>query len=240
MSEPTDFDGPPSAELAALLDTLAQPPRADELVDEPKVVASMQSVIAAAGTTRGAPMTPTQKRVRIAAIAAAGLVVVGGAAAAGPGGFDPVDRPPTIDPPPASVPPVELPEAARGAPHQTSPTTAPTAVAPADIVCAEGNHGKTVSSVAQATPPGPEHGTAVAAAAQSDCGKTLSPDDPAETSAGGERGRPEDPGPPADSPANTAPGRPEDPGPPADSPANTAPGRPEDPGPPANTAGQAD
>ena len=161
MSEPTDFDGPPSPELAALLDTLAQLPRADELVDETKVVASMQSVIAAAGTTRGASMTPTQKRVRIAAIAAAGLIVVGGAAAAGPGGFNPVDRPPTIDPPPASVPPVELPEAAQARLQQTSttplapttsPTTAPTTTtlettasgttgAAGEIVCAAGSHG---------------------------------------------------------------------------------------------------
>ena len=101
MSEPTDSDSLPSPELAALLDALAEAPRADELVDEASVVASMQSVIAPAGTTRGASMSPAQKRVRIAAIAAAGLVAVGGAAAAGPGGFDPVDRPPSIDAPPA-------------------------------------------------------------------------------------------------------------------------------------------
>jgi hypothetical protein len=39
------------------------------------------------------------------------------------------------------------------------------------VECADGNHGKTVSSVAKATPPGPGHGAAVSAAAQSDCGK---------------------------------------------------------------------
>ncbi|NNE11118.1 MAG: hypothetical protein HKN41_02610 [Ilumatobacter sp.] len=40
-----------------------------------------------------------------------------------------------------------------------------------DVVCAEGNHGATVSSVAKQAEPGPEHGEAVRAAAQSDCGK---------------------------------------------------------------------
>ena len=41
------------------------------------------------------------------------------------------------------------------------------------IVCADGNHGMTVSSVAHATPPGPGHGEAVSAAAHSDFGKRL-------------------------------------------------------------------
>ena len=38
--------------------------------------------------------------------------------------------------------------------------------------CAEGNHGKTVSSVAKSVEPGPEHGAAVAEAAHSTCGKS--------------------------------------------------------------------
>ena len=37
--------------------------------------------------------------------------------------------------------------------------------------CAEGNHGKTVSSVAHETEPGPDHGATVSEAAKSSCGK---------------------------------------------------------------------
>lgn len=40
-----------------------------------------------------------------------------------------------------------------------------------ETTCAAGNHGKTVSSVAQATPSGPGKGQIVSAAAQSSCGK---------------------------------------------------------------------
>ena len=42
---------------------------------------------------------------------------------------------------------------------------------PPDVV----NHGDYVSRVARDTPPGPDHGTIVAAAAQSDCGKPTAP-----------------------------------------------------------------
>ena len=42
--------------------------------------------------------------------------------------------------------------------------------------CAEGNHGKTVSSVAHAVEPGPGHGAAVSEAAHSSCGKQNSDD----------------------------------------------------------------
>ena len=41
-----------------------------------------------------------------------------------------------------------------------------------ETLCAEGNHGRTVSSVAQATEPGPGHGAVVSEAAHSSCGKT--------------------------------------------------------------------
>ena len=258
MSDPIDSDSPVSAELAELLDALAQPPRADELVDEASTVASMQSVIAPAGPTPGASMTPTQRRLRVAALAAAGIAAIGGVTAAAPGGFDPSDRPPSFDAPPASVPPVQLPPTA-ARPQQTS-TTAPTATSaptttmpattvppstgvttttaptttsavPGAIVCAEGPHGETVSSVAQATPPGPEHGPTVVIAAQSDCGKSATVEEPADLGAAGAAGESSEPGPPTDSPANTAPGRsgdrglPADPGPPAGSPSASAPGR---------------
>jgi hypothetical protein len=60
----------------------------------------------------------------------------------------------------------------------TTPAGGTTAPAATDttIVCADGNHGMTVSSVAHATPPGPGHGAAVSAAAQSDCGKGTTTD----------------------------------------------------------------
>jgi len=52
---------------------------------------------------------------------------------------------------------------------------------PADVT----NHGQYVSGVAHSTPPGPDHGQVVSAAAQSDCGKsgsTTSETDPPKTS----------------------------------------------------------
>ena len=90
-------------------------------------------------------------------------------------------------------------------------TTVADESAPADgteVVCADGNHGMTVSSVAHATPPGPGHGAAVSAAAQSDCGKdsattdttmpgseTTAPDDHGSNGDGNGNGnKPADPG----------------------------------------------
>ncbi len=98
-----------------------------------------------------------------------------------------------------------------------------------EIVCAEGNHGQTVSSVAQATESGPGKGQVVSQAAQSDCGKTdvsedggVQPDDPGSSNG---NGQPDDPGNPnATTPADTHPtptpppnpgngnGQPDDPG----------------------------
>ncbi len=67
-----------------------------------------------------------------------------------------------------------------------------------EIICAEGNHGQTVSSVAHATEPGPDKGQIVSQAAQSDCGKTNVSED------GGVQ--PDDPGNPnATTPADTRP-----------------------------------
>jgi multidrug efflux pump subunit AcrB len=60
-----------------------------------------------------------------------------------------------------------------------------------ETMCAEGNHGETVSSVAQATEPGPDHGPTVRDAAQSSCGKdaagdeTLAADDADDDGEGG-------------------------------------------------------
>ncbi|HUF97613.1 MAG TPA: hypothetical protein VMM60_05735 [Ilumatobacter sp.] len=97
-----------------------------------------------------------------------------------------------------------------------------------NVECAEGNHGKTVSSVAEA-------GGDTNAAAQSDCGMPVtSKGRNGNGNAGTNNGNP-DPGPPAGTPGNPDPGQPEstpndpDPGPPA-----STPGDPE-PGPPAGT-----
>jgi hypothetical protein len=46
-----------------------------------------------------------------------------------------------------------------------------------ETLCAEGNHGATVSSIAKATPPGPGHGDEVSIAAHSSCGKNTTTDD---------------------------------------------------------------
>ncbi len=88
-----------------------------------------------------------------------------------------------------------------------------------DVVCAEGNHGQTVTSVAEATESGPGKGQIVSAAAQSDCGKNV--DD--EADGGNGNGQPEEPGKPnVTTPADTRP----TPTPPTD------PGKPNDPGQP--------
>ncbi|NNE10978.1 MAG: hypothetical protein HKN41_01895, partial [Ilumatobacter sp.] len=119
---------------------------------------------------------------------------VGGLVAAGPGIFLPAaDRPelveiiePTIDDEPIVVPAPETSELEgsqlvgdrlvvgplpgsgdEGAGDDSDSADSEST----DVVCAEGNHGATVSSVARQTEPGPEHGEAVSAAAQSDCGK---------------------------------------------------------------------
>jgi hypothetical protein len=128
-----------------------------------------------------------------------------------------------------------------------------------EVICAEGNHGQTVSSVAQATESGPGKGQVVSQAAQSDCGKTdvsddgsVQPDDPGD---GNGNGQPEDPGNPnATTPADTRPtptpptnpgngngnGQPEDPGNPnATTPADTRP-TPTPPTNPGNGNGQPD
>ena len=105
MNEPTDHE--PSQELSEVLAALDQAPRSAELDGLADAVASMQSALVPAGTTEGATLNPFRKSARVAVLAAAGILVVGGAAAAAR--YEPTDRPPTIDTPPSSLPPVELP-----------------------------------------------------------------------------------------------------------------------------------
>jgi hypothetical protein len=73
--------------------------------------------------------------------------------------------------------------------------------------CAEGNHGRTVSSVAISVEPGPDHGAAVSEAAHSSCGKTPKADDESdESDEADEGGKPDDAGRPDHA------GKPDDPG----------------------------
>ncbi len=90
------------------------------------------------------------------------------------------------------------------------------------VVCAEGDHGQTVTSVVEGTESGPGKGQIVSEAAQSDCGKNVDVDDEADNGNG--NGQPEEPGKPnVTTPADTRP----TPTPPTD------PGKPTDPGQPA-------
>jgi hypothetical protein len=66
----------------------------------------------------------------------------------------------------------------------TAPDVTPTASSSPVTCDSAKNHGEYVSSVAHATPPGPGHGKAVSAAAQSSCGKSAADD--ADDSAAGD------------------------------------------------------
>ena len=110
-----------------------------------------------------------------------------------------------------------------------------------DVVCAEGNHGQTVTSVVEATESGPGKGQIVSAAAQSDCGKNVDDeaDDEADSGNGNGNSQPEEPGKPnVTTPADsrptptppTDPGKPNDPGQPTG--AGNGNGQPEEPGKP--------
>jgi hypothetical protein len=243
MSEPIEHE--PSPELTAMLDALAQPARPDELEGGAEAIAAMRAVLAPAGITAAARVRRSRHRARLAAVATAGAILAGGAAAAA-AGFNPIDRPPAVDAPETSVPPAALAASTDGPQEDAATTSAPTTITPdldptttveattaqaaeaapapsadeaaagADAVtCADGSHGKTVSSVAHDTPPGPDHGAAVAAAAQSDCGKadaaTPSSEPGSAATPNGRaqatHGRAGQGGPPPGVPGNTAPGR---------------------------------
>lgn len=86
-------------------------------------------------------------------------------------------------------------------------TTTPTSVVSAlsvddpttefdETQCAEGNHGQTVSSVAQSVPPGPGHGEQVSIAAHSSCGKDADDRDADDDESSDDDGRPDHAGKP--------------------------------------------
>ena len=140
-------------QVGAVLDALRCPPRPHELVAGAAVVSEMSTLVAA--STVVAPVRPRAGRLgrRTAGLALAGVVAVGGVAAAATGtlesvvggGPDPVLVEVLLD---------------------------PTEGVPAIVACEDAtSHGEYVSSVAKSTPPGPGHGEAVSEAAKSDCGK---------------------------------------------------------------------
>ena len=217
----------PEPALQRYLDALRSAARPEELAGER---ASIDAMAVAAASMKG-PFVHrlTSRTSRAAAIVTATVIGLGGLAAAAAGGVLPASGPPEfISGLPDSAPPDERPPL--DTPGQTDESTATTveaqeeAPAPTDeatatlvddpdtafdeTMCAEGNHGKTVSSVAHATESGPGKGEIVSEAAQSSCGKTDDDTDEAEgdvetTESDDESGRPDDAG----APASTSPGQ---------------------------------
>jgi hypothetical protein len=185
--------------LNDLLRTLSAPARTDELVGEAEAVARMRSVVASVDVKEPPTMHASpSRRNRIATLVAAGVIGFGGVAAAGPGNFLPSADDPFVTDVPEDKP-TETTEpaattstaAATSTTTTTQPATAQTVTTEALIVvplvddpttefdetlCAEGNHGKTVSSVAHATESGPGKGEIVSTAAHSSCGKDATDD----------------------------------------------------------------
>ena len=155
----------------ALIAALRSPALPAERVGEAAAIAAMREVLP---TT--VPVRPTGLRSRrgiaIAAVTVASLGV-GGLVAAGPGIFQPA----------ADKPPVGLDDGIddgeQGGDRAPTVSTAPSLDDSIErrgggsgaVQCADGPHGKTVSSIAKTTEPGPDKGETVSSAAQSDCGK---------------------------------------------------------------------
>ena len=222
----------PDAALQRYLDALRSDARPEELAGER---ASIDAMAAAVATMKG-PIVHrlTSRTSRAAAIVTVTVIGIGGLAAAAAGGVIPASGPPEfISGLPESAPPDERPPLDTPGHTDESTTTtlaeevgalAPTDEATAALVddpdttfdetqCAEGNHGKTVSSVAHATESGPGKGQIVREAAQSSCGKSADDeaddatddeaDDATETESQDEGGRPDGAG----APASTSPGQ---------------------------------
>lgn len=180
-----------------ILAVLQSPARAEELDGEEELVAAMAAVVVAAHDQELAPMHSRSRPLKLGVLAGAAVLSLAGVAAAA--GVLP-DRKPSRPTAPtivvtSSPSAVTLPQdpgtisVAVAAATATVPATVvdtPTTVAsaaaaaaptlsappcPPDVV----NHGDYVSRVARDTPPGPDHGKIVSAAAQSDCGKPTAP-----------------------------------------------------------------
>ena len=181
-----------------ILAVLQSPARAEELDGEGEMVEAMAAVVIAAHDQEPAPMHSRSRLFKLGVLAGAAVVSLAGVAAATGVLPDRKPAPPTgptiVVAPSASA--VTMPQdstttsvaatattAAMPATTADTSTTVATAAAaaatpaasappcPPDVV----NHGDYVSRVARDTPPGPDHGKIVAAAAQSDCGKPTAP-----------------------------------------------------------------
>jgi hypothetical protein len=179
-----------------ILAILQSPARAEELDGEDELIEAMAAEVIAAHDQEPAPMHSRSRPLQFGVLVGAAVLSVAGVAAAA--GVLPDRRPapptaPTIVVEPSAsaatarehVTPISVDAASAVTVPATAadtPTTVATDVAaaaaaaaptvsaprcPRDVV----NHGDYVSGVARDTPPGPDHGQIVAAAAQSDCGK---------------------------------------------------------------------
>jgi hypothetical protein len=183
----------------AVTAALRSPALPAEQVGEAAAVSRMLEAMPMTATGRPAWFR-SGRGLTIAAVTIAGLGL-GGLVAAGAGFFPSAAETPASSATPSTVaggieigttvPDMDEPDAGqpvvtadttRGAARAsaTNPAT-PTGDSDSDlsgdaVECADGNHGDTVSSIAQATEPGPDHGATVSDAARSDCGKN-SPDD---------------------------------------------------------------
>jgi len=183
-------------ELNVFLETLRAPSHPSELAMQRAVVSEMMSRIAVpTPTPRHVRRGTTGRRVtrHVAFGAAAAVLSLGGVAAAATG-VNPLapiiggSAAPSLEEIPAtsqattstsavgSTRPAEVASTSSG-PATSGTEKESSSSAPTSIECAEGNHGKTVSSVAKSAVPGkPEtkganHGSVVREAAKSDCGK---------------------------------------------------------------------
>ncbi len=189
-----------------ILAVLQSPARVEELDGEEEMVEAMAAVVIAAHDQEPAPMHSRSRFLKLGVLAGAAVVSLAGVAAAT--GVLPDRKPasptgPTIvvapsasavttsqDSTSTSVAASATTAAVPATPADTSTTVATAAAAatpavsappcPPDVV----NHGDYVSRVARDTPPGPDHGKIVAAAAQSECGKPPAASAPAAATTG--------------------------------------------------------
>lgn len=195
MTKPSDDHPRTIDEIVA---ALTSPPRAEELQGEEALVDAIAAAVIANQPKELVPMTPRSRPLKIGLLAGAAVLSLAGVAAATTGILP--DRKPT--PPVISATTTTLdPTSTTTATLQGSATTIATATTavsdqtttvpdtsttvsagsstpavaappcPPDVQ----NHGQYVSDVAD-TPPGPDHGKIVSAAAQSDCGKVATTD----------------------------------------------------------------
>jgi hypothetical protein len=173
---------PPSAGLDALLGALRQPARPDELAGELDAIVALAGVVSS--PEKGPASVPVRSRTaKLAAVAAVAALAVGGMTAAAATVLKGSPEPAKVNLVPGAAPTTTTTSTTTTTATTTTTTTttaATTTTAPSTTTapvtappCPAGvkNHGDFVSQVAHDTPPGPEHGQIVSAAAHSDCGK---------------------------------------------------------------------